>query len=49
MSKEKDIVKEVKEMDRDDFIEFVKSIQEEPKEEGVAMFKLKTYPKIGEN
>lgn len=33
MSKEKDIVKEVKEMDRDTFIEFVKSIQEEPKEE----------------
>ncbi len=33
MSKENEIVKEVKEMDRDDFIEFVKSIQEEPKEE----------------
>lgn len=32
-SKEKDIVKEVKEMDRDTFIEFVKSIQEEPKDE----------------
>ena len=32
-SKEKDIVKEVKEMDRDTFIEFVKSIQEEPREE----------------
>lgn len=36
MSKEKEfkeVVKEVKNMDRDDFVEFVLSLQEEPKEE----------------
>jgi hypothetical protein len=29
----KEVVKEVKNMDRDDFVEFVLSLQEEPKEE----------------
>ena len=31
--KEKELVEEVKNMGRDEFIEFVKSIQEEPEEE----------------